>query len=102
VSSTYERACHSVAAGLELSAVPCDWCTRWTAVTGEQVKRLTKQAAKVEKDLMTLNGRLSSPSFVDKAPQKVVDGARAEAAELQAQLDAITEKMEQMKAMLPV
>jgi len=65
------------------------------------VKRLTKQAAKVEKDLNALNGRLSSPNFVDKAPQKVVDGARAEAAELQAQLDAITEKMQQMKAMLP-
>jgi valyl-tRNA synthetase len=68
---------------------------------GWQVARLSKQAVKVEKELTALTARLASPSFVDKAPRKVVDGARAEAAELQAQLDAIREKMRQMETMIP-
>ena len=59
----------------------------------KETERLQKQAAKIEKELAALNGRLGNAKFMDKAPEKVVAEARAAAAEMQEQLAAIAEKL---------
>lgn len=61
-------------------------------------KRLTKQLDKLELEIQKLAGRLQSTGFVDKAPAAVVEKAKGELAELEAQasmveksLDALTQ-----------
>lgn len=48
-------------------------------------KRLEKQNEKLAKEIQKLAGRLKSKGFVDKAPQAVVEKAKAELAELEEQ-----------------
>ena len=59
----------------------------------KETERLQKQQAKIEKELAALNGRLGNKKFMDKAPEKVVAEARAQAAEMGEQLVAIAEKL---------
>ncbi|KAL4451165.1 hypothetical protein ABPG77_009237 [Micractinium sp. CCAP 211/92] len=59
----------------------------------KEIERLQKQQAKLEKELAGLNGRLSNPKFVDKAPEKVVAEARQQAAEMGEQLAQIADKI---------
>lgn len=59
----------------------------------KETVRLQKQQAKIEKELAALNGRLGNKKFMDKAPEKVVAEARAQAAEMGEQLAAIAEKL---------
>jgi valyl-tRNA synthetase len=61
--------------------------------------RLEKQAAKLEKEIGGLAGRLSSPKFVEKAPEEVVRKSEAELAELRERLAAVAARLEQMKAL---
>ena len=61
--------------------------------------RLQKQAAKLEKEIGGLAGRLSSPKFVEKAPEEVVRKSEAELAELRERLAAVAARLEQMKAL---
>jgi len=49
--------------------------------------RLEKEIAKLEGILTGLNAKLSSPAFTEKAPAKVVEGARAQLAENTAKRD---------------
>ena len=58
-----------------------------------------KRKAKLEKELAGITGRLSSPNFVEKAPEKVVAETKAQALELTEQLEAIKDRMEQMVAL---
>ncbi|KAK3268006.1 hypothetical protein CYMTET_23464, partial [Cymbomonas tetramitiformis] len=66
----------------------------------KEIARLEKQKKKIEKELQQLNGRLSSPKFVEKAPQKVVDEAKAQAAGLQEELNLVDQRLEQMNKLL--
>ncbi|KAL4422888.1 hypothetical protein ABPG75_009085 [Micractinium tetrahymenae] len=59
----------------------------------KEIERLQKQQAKLEKELAGLNGRLSNPKFVDKAPEQVVAEARQQAAEMGEQLAQIADKI---------
>lgn len=59
----------------------------------KEIERLQKQQSKLEKELAGLNGRLSNPKFVDKAPEKVVAEARQQAAEMGEQLAQIADKI---------
>ena len=61
--------------------------------------RLEKQAAKLEKEIGGLAGRLSSPKFVEKAPEEVVRKSEKELAELRERLAAVAARLEQMKAL---
>ena len=66
----------------------------------KEVGRLGKQAAKLEKEVGGLAGRLKSPKFVEKAPAQVVEKSRKELAELEEQLAAVRSRMAQMEALL--
>lgn len=59
----------------------------------KEIDRLQKQAAKLDKELGGLRSRLGNASFVDKAPEKVVNEVKAAAAEAAEQLAAIQEKI---------
>ena len=66
----------------------------------KEVGRLGKQAAKLEKEVGGLAGRLKSPKFVEKAPAEVVEKSKKELAELEEQLAAVRSRMAQMEALL--
>ncbi len=63
----------------------------------KELARLTKQEAKLVKELSQLEGRLSNKSFVDKAPEAVVAEVREQAAELRGKLEAVQAKMQQLQ-----
>ena len=48
-----------------------------------------RQATKIEKDLATLESRLGSASFVEKAPKQVVDETTAKRDDLAQQLSMV-------------
>eukprot|EP00741_Cyanophora_paradoxa_P000221 tig00000402_g214.t1 len=56
-------------------------------------QRLTKQAAKIEKELEGLQKRLNSPGFTDKAPADVVASVKDNVADLSERLRIIKERM---------
>lgn len=63
----------------------------------KELARLTKQEAKLVKELSQLEGRLNNKSFVDKAPEAVVAEVREQAAELRGKLEAVQAKMQQLQ-----
>ena len=60
----------------------------------KEIKRLTKQAEKLQKDITGLETRLGSPGFADKAPEHVVAEATGKLADQQAQLETINKELE--------
>ena len=66
----------------------------------KEIARLTKQAAKLEKESQGLAGRLNSPKFVEKAPAAVVEKSKKELSELEEQLASVKARMEQMEVLL--
>ena len=64
----------------------------------QEISRLRRQATKIEKDLATLEGRLSSPSFVEKAPKKVVDETVAKRDDLAQQLSMVRGRLDVLVA----
>ena len=67
----------------------------------KEVERLSKQEAKMQKNVEGLAGRVNSPNFADKAPAAVVEKARKELSELEEQLAVVRARIEQMKALVP-
>ncbi|MGA1603090.1 MAG: valine--tRNA ligase [Prochlorothrix sp.] len=57
------------------------------------VKKLEKDLGKVEKDLKSLQGRLKNPGFVNKAPQEVIDGAKAALSEAETQAQILRDRL---------
>ena len=55
--------------------------------------KLEKDLTKVEGEIKSLSGRLSNPGFVAKAPEEVVEGARAALAEAQTQADILKSRL---------
>ncbi|GMH77539.1 hypothetical protein TrST_g5698 [Triparma strigata] len=53
--------------------------------------RLTKQAEKLDKEIEKLSKRLNGKGFADKAPAEVVDKARQELSDLEAQAEKVRE-----------
>jgi valyl-tRNA synthetase len=66
----------------------------------KEIARLTKQQAKMEKEIAGLAGRVNSPSFTDKAPPAVVEKARKELSDLEEQLAAVVARVEQMQSLV--
>ncbi len=58
-----------------------------------ELARLTKEKANVQKQLDGVEARLGNPSFTDKAPAAVVDGARAQAAALREKLAMLDQQI---------
>ncbi len=59
-------------------------------------ERLAREMASVQKQLDGVMGRLNNKAFTDKAPEAVVAGARAQAAQLQEKLALLEQSMAQM------
>jgi valyl-tRNA synthetase len=57
-------------------------------------KRLTKQQERLQDEIKKLAGRLESNGFVEKAPPAVVEKARAELAELEAQASMVGKSLD--------
>ena len=64
-----------------------------------ETARLNKEIEKIQKGLSGLEGRLSNPSFTDKAPANVVDQVRKQAEEQKMSLAQLEQQLEKIKAM---
>jgi len=58
--------------------------------------KIEKDLGKVEGEIKSLNGRLSNPGFVNKAPDDVVQGARDALAEAETQADILRSRLERL------
>ena len=63
----------------------------------KEISRLTKQANKLQKDIVGLEMRLKSPGFIDKAPADVVSEANEKLIEQQTQLVTIQKSILELK-----
>ncbi|WP_299875837.1 valine--tRNA ligase [uncultured Cocleimonas sp.] len=64
-----------------------------------EIARLTKEIEKVQKNLAGVEGRLSNPSFTDKAPEAVVNQVRQQAEEQRAALTQLEAQLVKIEAM---
>ena len=63
---------------------------------GAEKERLTKQLADLRKSEIALNGRLSNPGYVDKAPPKLVEESKHQLEKIRAEIAAIEGKLKTM------
>ena len=62
-----------------------------------ELARLAKEIDKAEKDLSRVEGKLSNSSFVDKAPEEVVDKERQKMLALQQALEKLKVQQQQIQ-----
>jgi valyl-tRNA synthetase len=55
--------------------------------------KMEKKLAKIEGEIKSINGRLSNPKFVDKAPADVVQGAKDSLAEAEKQAEILRDRL---------
>jgi valyl-tRNA synthetase len=58
--------------------------------------RLAKELEKIEKDISTIDSRLSNSGFVSKAPQEVLEESRDRKIELEARRTKVTEALSRL------
>jgi valyl-tRNA synthetase len=63
----------------------------------EEIKRLSKLAEKLEKDVGVLSGKLSNPNFVKNAPEDIVTQDKALLEELKAKVASVKASQERLK-----
>ncbi len=63
----------------------------------EEIARQNKKIEKLNKEKMSLDGRLKNKNFVEKAPKELIEETQARADELEAQIKAINELIETLK-----
>ena len=61
-----------------------------------ETSRLHKEIDKLQKDLARIEGKLSNPKFVDKAPAEVVDKEREKQAGQQQALTKLEQQLQQI------
>eukprot|EP00963_Diacronema_lutheri_P012158 scaffold1645_cov288-Pavlova_lutheri.AAC.15 len=66
----------------------------------KEMARLEKQAGKLDKELAACMGRLGSSSFLEKAPEAVVEKVKAEKQEVEEKLKAVSGRLALMKELL--
>ena len=64
-----------------------------------EIARLSKEIEKVQKNLAGVEGRLSNPSFTDKAPEAVVNQVRHQAEEQRTALTQLEAQLKKIEAM---
>ncbi len=64
-----------------------------------EIARLSKEIEKVQKNLAGVEGRLSNPSFTDKAPEAVVNQVRQQAEEQRTALTQLEGQLKKIEAM---
>ena len=63
----------------------------------EEIARQNKKIEKLDKEKMSLDGRLKNKNFVEKAPKELIEETQARADELTSQINAIKELIETLK-----
>ena len=63
----------------------------------EEIARQNKKIEKLDKEKMSLEGRLKNKNFVEKAPKELIEETKARADELESQINAINELIETLK-----
>ena len=64
-----------------------------------ELSRLQKEAAKVDKDLQTLRGRLQNADFVARAKPEIVEQNRARVVELEQRLGELVQHQQTIASM---
>jgi valyl-tRNA synthetase len=106
------RALINALAGVELGQVGADVCRPSDATatlvgqlelyahglvdSGAEQARLTKRLEQVNKSIETLCGRLSNRSYVDKAPQHLVEQTRQQLAEAEEEVRKLGEQANEL------
>lgn len=67
---------------------------------GAEIKRLTKELEKAEKDIAGVSGRLSNKAFVDKAPEAVITKAKQQLIDAESAKSTLLEQIERMQLFL--
>jgi valyl-tRNA synthetase len=75
---------HDVVEGFHISIVFPE-----KVVSAEQLERVRRDIEKTEKELAGVDAKLADERFMSKAPAHIVDGARAQQAELRARLEKL-------------
>ncbi len=65
----------------------------------EEEKRLQKEVGKIEEDLKGIEGRLKNPSFLSKAPEKVVTEHKTKVQELTEQREKMLEALKKIRSL---
>ncbi len=63
----------------------------------KELERLTQEQKKLEDEIRRVEGKLSNASFVEKAPQKIVDEEKAKGEKYKAMLAKVLESIEKLK-----
>jgi valyl-tRNA synthetase len=64
-----------------------------------EIARLSKEIEKKQQEVGRIEGKLSNPNFVERAPEAVVEKERAKIAEIQSALKNFEEQLERIKKM---
>ena len=64
-----------------------------------EIARLEKEIGKLSGNLEKTEARLNNPNFADKAPEKVVEGVRQQAAEQRKALEQLQAQLDKIKAL---
>ncbi len=63
----------------------------------KEIERLTKEQEKLTKELARVNGMLSNPNFVNKAPESKLNEEKEKQAKYEQMMKQVTERLEQLK-----
>jgi valyl-tRNA synthetase len=64
-----------------------------------ELARLDKEIQKIVKELPRIEGKLSNPAFIDKAPADVIDKEKAKLADLRSSLNNLEEQHRKIQAL---
>jgi len=64
-----------------------------------ELTRLEKEIQKIKNDLPRVEGKLSNPTFIDKAPANVIDKEKAKLADLRSTLNNLEQQQTRIKAL---
>jgi len=64
--------------------------------TGAERERLSKRLQELTRSLRSLQGRLSNPGYVEKAPAHLVEESRAKVAETEGEIATIQRKLDEL------
>jgi len=64
-----------------------------------ELARLDKEIQKINNDLPRVEGKLNNPTFVDKAPQDVIDKEKTKLADLQSMLKNLQQQQRKIQAL---
>jgi len=62
-----------------------------------EIARLGKEIEKKQQEVARIEGKLSNPQFVERAPEAVVEKERAKIAEIQTALKSFEDQLERIK-----